>query len=175
MVRKLFRIVWPTHTHTHSYVHVHKVNAWRKRKITRRNSTLTRTQWHHPDLMQAARRNGFGCFSRDIVSLHVVVYFLFCSLLFLLEDARFFIHQVCRLRTPRCSYCHFELACHGPLLMNNYYSKYLVYIVHLHGLFNYAIRILINPNSFLLFVGHRAKLNERAYALTPFIPKKRRA
>lgn len=132
------------------------MNAWWEKENNEKKQHIhTHT---HSDitliLCKQQERMVFG-FLRDIVSFHVVVNFSFVT--FFVEDARFlFIRWVCWLRTPRCSSSHFGLACHGPLLMNNYYSKYLVYIVHLHGLFNYAIRILINPNSFLLFVGHRS-------------------
>lgn len=114
--------------------------------------------------LRCCRRTEWFSVFYDIVSFRIVSRCInFFALLFFVEDVGFLYSSTLLIANALLFIFPFWFsASHGPLLMNNYYSKYLVYIVHLHSLFNYAIRILINPNSFFFLsfvvaVGHRPK------------------
>lgn len=154
------------YTHTRSRTSIQSKCLAEKRKITKRNDT----QWHHSDLSSALAlssllsqdRMVFGFLRYRIVSYRITLYKIF-RLTFFVEDVGFLYSSTLLIANALLFIFPFWFsASHGPLLMNNYYSKYLAYIVHLHSLFNYAIRILINPNSFFFLsfvvaVGHRPK------------------
>lgn len=113
----------------------------KRRKITKANSI----QWHHSDLFTAvATQNGFRFFT---ISYRFTLCACFFRVTFLTMPF-FYLSTLLIANALLFIFPFWFSASHEPLLMNNYYSKYLVYIVHLHSLFNYAIRILINPNSF---------------------------